>query len=257
MAAGRIDVIVIPALDRFGRDAVEIQTRLAIFDSEGIRVESLQEHIERDTPEGRLQSGILAQFAEFEKAKIRSRVQNSIATRCRTTGKPWGAPAYGYRKAASGDWEPNPTEADTYRRIYRMRAENGLSKHAIAAALTRDGVPTRKGVRWSTTVVAKVLRGREGLGEFQHGGEWHQGRHATLIDEEVWTTAQALDARSSLYAPRRAAAVDGCRSATCSSAACSGAPAGTPCCHAPRPTPQTPTCAALTAPTAQHARRRR
>ena len=31
VAAGAIDVIVIPALDRFGRDAVEIQTKLALF----------------------------------------------------------------------------------------------------------------------------------------------------------------------------------------------------------------------------------
>jgi hypothetical protein len=50
-------------------------------------------------------------------------------------------------------------------------------------------------------VVSKVLAGREGLGEFRHGGVWHEARHGALIDKQQWTAAQAIDERGRKYAP--------------------------------------------------------
>lgn len=203
VAAARIDVVLVAALDRLSRDAGHLREILMTFDAAGVRVIASGMALDRETPEGILQTGILAEFAEFERRKIKARTKAGIASRARTSGKPWGSSsAYGYRKHAGGDWEPDPVEAEVYRRIFRDRVERGLSKHAIAVALTRDGVPTRNGATgWSATVVAKVLRGREGLGEFRHGGEWHPGRHEPLIDEDTWTAAQALDARSRKYVP--------------------------------------------------------
>ena len=86
--AGRLDLILIPALDRFGRDAIETKTRLAMFEGEGIRVVSLREGELEPTPEGKFMSGIMAEAAQLEKAKIRARVQTGIAARARTTKKP-------------------------------------------------------------------------------------------------------------------------------------------------------------------------
>jgi site-specific DNA recombinase len=196
-----IDVIVVSSLDRLGRSTVHL---LALYDQlerAGVRLVSLREAIDTSTPVGRLLRTVLAAVAEFERDLGRERTSAGIGGRARETGKPWGTPAYGYRKTVEGHWEPDPVEAPVLQRIFAMRTELGMAKAAIARQLNRDGVPTRKGARWSATVVSKVLSGREGLGEFRHGGEWHQGRHAALIDEQQWTAAQAIDERGRMYAP--------------------------------------------------------
>jgi site-specific DNA recombinase len=202
VAAGQVGVVIVAALDRLSRNVAHTGELLAAFDAAGVRVVASGQALDRATPEGLLMTDIQAVFASFERAKIKARTKAGIAARARTSGKPWGAPAYGYRKTANGDWEPDPAEQDAYRRIFRERVQHGRSKNAIAAALTRDGVPTRNGARaWTPTVVARILRGREGLGEFHHGGEWHQGRHSPLIDATTWDAAQRLNDQGRKYAP--------------------------------------------------------
>ena len=78
VAAGKLDVIVIIALDRFGRDAWAIEGTLRFFDEHGVKLVSTREQIDRETPEGIMQTGISAQFAQFEKAKIKIRTRAGI-----------------------------------------------------------------------------------------------------------------------------------------------------------------------------------
>jgi DNA invertase Pin-like site-specific DNA recombinase len=96
------------------------------LDAAGVRLASLRKHIDRATPEGRLQTGILAEFAEFEREKGRARTRAGISSRA-TSGKPWGSPAFPYRKLADGHWEPNPAEVPVARRIVQERVKEGRS----------------------------------------------------------------------------------------------------------------------------------
>jgi site-specific DNA recombinase len=66
---GKSDRVVVVALDRFGRDAGELRAALLVMDAAGARFVSDREHIDRATPEGRLQTGILGEFAEFERER--------------------------------------------------------------------------------------------------------------------------------------------------------------------------------------------
>jgi DNA invertase Pin-like site-specific DNA recombinase len=199
--AGRLDLVLIPALDRFGRDAIETKTRLAMFEGEGIRVVSLREGELEPTPEGKFMSGIMAEAAQLEKAKIKGRVTTGIAARAWMTGKPWGGIAYGLRRTADGDSEWDPGERPTVERIFQLR-QAGMTKSGIARQLTRDQVPTRKGATmWSPIIVSKILRGREPLGEIYVGGEWRPGRHEPILTEDAWRAVQALDEQSRKYSP--------------------------------------------------------
>ena len=202
IAAGLIDVVVIPALDRFGRDSIEIKTRLALFDNLGVRIESLKETIDRETPEGRLQTGILAEFAEFELAKIRARTKAGIGARARK-GTPWGAPKYGYRRRDGGEWEPDPAEVEVVARIVSYRVEKKMSYSGIARKLIAEKIPTRTGGHWTATTIKRIIEGREVRGWFQHNREWIKGRHEPIIDEDVWLAAQLLAAQGSKFSPSR------------------------------------------------------
>jgi site-specific DNA recombinase len=200
VAAGGVDVVIVAALDRLSRDAGHLRELLLLFDAAGVRVIASGQALDRDTPEGILQTGILAEFAEFERRKIKARTKAGIASRARTSGKPWGKCAFGLRRDADGNTEWDPVERPVLERIYAMRA-SGATKNGIARQLTRDGVPTRTGARWSAMVVSRILRGREPLGEFHHGGEWLRGGHEAVMSDEAWLAVQALDEQSRKYAP--------------------------------------------------------
>jgi site-specific DNA recombinase len=71
----RFDAIVIYALDRFGRDVVQVVTALKTLDAAGVKVVPVRGQIDRDTPEGQLMTTIEAAFGEWERAKIKIRTR--------------------------------------------------------------------------------------------------------------------------------------------------------------------------------------
>jgi DNA invertase Pin-like site-specific DNA recombinase len=117
-------------------------------------------------------------------------------------GKPWGEPRFGYTKGDDGHWIVEPAEAATAVRAYREFVDGGRSYNGIQQLFNREGVPTRRGSRWTATVIRRILTSRHVLGEFHHNGEWHQGSHPAIIDEATWNAAQALADRNRKYAPK-------------------------------------------------------
>jgi hypothetical protein len=145
--------------------------------------------------------GILSEFAEFEREKIKARTRDGIASRARVVGKPWGEPAYGYERGADGHWTVNAREAAIARRIFTERVEHGRSYNAIGTLLNREGVPTRRGANWAANTVRKLLTSAHVLGRFHHGGQWYEGKHPAIVDADTWTAAQALAEVGAKFAP--------------------------------------------------------
>jgi DNA invertase Pin-like site-specific DNA recombinase len=80
--------VIVFALDRLGRDAGMLRDLLRLLDAAGVRVIAAGQQLDCLTPEGRLQTGILAEFAEFEKEKIKARARVRIHGRAHTDHKP-------------------------------------------------------------------------------------------------------------------------------------------------------------------------
>ena len=180
-------MVVIPALDRFGRDSIEIKTKLALFDSLSVKVISLTETIERDTPEGRLQTGILAEFAEFERAKLRGRVRRALAHR-KASGKPVGAIGLGWHAEpvivdgeATTRRVADPQRVPDVVRIFTMVAD-GHTYGDIARALNADAVRAPRDARaWTPRQIRRIVENTAYIGE--------KG-YPALIDEDLWKRAQ-------------------------------------------------------------------
>ncbi len=79
----------------------------------------------------------------------------------RDSHQPHGRPAnppYGYQ-LVRGRLVEHPREKKTIQMIKKMYLRQGLSLNAIAKALTRDGVPTKKGkVTWHHEMVRSILK---------------------------------------------------------------------------------------------------
>ena len=196
-----VDVVVVAALDRLGRDMFHVGELFERFEAERVKVESLRETLTDDgSAAAFLGRGMLSLFGDFERRRIAERVRDGIASRSRS-GKPWGEPSYGYRTGKDG-WVVNASEERIARRIFRLRAQQALSYSGIARKLNGEGVKTRRGAKWTASVVQRLLSGRAVLGEFNHAGEWHRGSHEPIIDPATWEAAQAIGEQESKFTPR-------------------------------------------------------
>jgi DNA invertase Pin-like site-specific DNA recombinase len=87
----KVDVVVCWKLDRFGRSLAHLVNAIQTLTDVGVGFTSIGEGIDTHSATGRLMLGILASFAEFERARIQERVRAGLA-RARAQGKRLGRP---------------------------------------------------------------------------------------------------------------------------------------------------------------------
>jgi site-specific DNA recombinase len=136
---GETDVVVIPALSRFGRSVRSLHTNFERLDRAGVALVSLTESIDTGTSVGRLLRSVLAALAEFESDVLGERVASVTAARA-AKGKTHGRTPYGYRPGPGGI-ESDPVEAEIVRRVFRDYVAGG-SMRTMAQKLNAERVPT-------------------------------------------------------------------------------------------------------------------
>jgi DNA invertase Pin-like site-specific DNA recombinase len=95
LAAARrreFDVLLVWKYDRFARSLRELVNALSEFDGLGIAFVSYSEGADTTTPQGKLQFGIMASLAEFERSLIAERVRAGMV-RAKAQGRHTGRPA--------------------------------------------------------------------------------------------------------------------------------------------------------------------
>lgn len=96
---------------------------------------------------------------------------------------------YGYRAIPHPDGvgralEPDPAEAAVVRRM-ADEVLSGASVYAVTVGLNRDGIRPRRGEKWSTTAVQRILRSNSVLGRVKVRGELLRD-DATGLPLQVW-----------------------------------------------------------------------
>src|SRR5215207_4684583 len=170
--AGEANVLIVYAIDRFGRDQVQQGVAIHSIRVAGGRLLSATENLE-DGPLGDLMRSVYGFAGAVELEKNRERTNRALAARFQQTRalKPGHRPPYGYRKIGTGaaaTYEADPAEAAIVRRIFQERAA-GASIRSIVAGLTRDLVPSATGRgRWGEAMVRNVLtRSAYWTGEYE------------------------------------------------------------------------------------------
>jgi len=142
LAAGEAERLVVAALDRLGRNALETQQLLEVFRRQGWELVARDLHGDLDDEGGEFMAGIQALVAQLERRKIARRTREALAAK-KARGVQLG--------------RPSKLTPEIRERIARERAE-GRSLRAIAADLNRDQVPTgHEGARWWPSSVRAVL----------------------------------------------------------------------------------------------------
>lgn len=158
VAAGEVAVVVVFAVDRLSRRQADTLELLEEFERHGAGLAAASQAFDTTSPTGRAMLGMLAVFAELQRAEIRERTRHALAAKKRR-GEAVSRTPLGLRRAGKG-YEPDPATWPTVARVLTERAA-GASCEAIAAGLNADGVPTASGAgRWHPPSVSKLCRNR-------------------------------------------------------------------------------------------------
>lgn len=156
LRAHRAGVLVVAKRDRLARDVVIAAMVERLVSRSGARIDSADGSGNGAGPEAEMMRGIMAVFAQYERALIRARTRAALGVK-RARGERVGEVPYGYRLGADGrTLEADPSEQAVIAAVRRLRAE-GLSLRAIAERLNADAAPAR-GQRWHLTSVARLVR---------------------------------------------------------------------------------------------------
>ncbi len=85
------DTVVVAAIDRLGRDTVDVLETVEALKAKGVSVVSLREGFDLSSPVGKMMLTMLAAVAELERSNIKARQMAGIE-KARADGKKLGAP---------------------------------------------------------------------------------------------------------------------------------------------------------------------
>lgn len=153
--AGKIDMVITKSISRFARNTVTLLQTVREFKALGVDIYFEEQSIHTMSSDGELMLTILASYAQ-EESRSASENQKWRVKKNFAEGKPWSATILGYRYF-QGQYIIVPEEAELVRRIYRMFLD-GLGTNAIAQTLNEEGLKTKKGCEWHSSVVNKILK---------------------------------------------------------------------------------------------------
>jgi site-specific DNA recombinase len=164
---GEVRLVIIPCIDRMGRntrDSIELKDHL---EAHGVRVVLLKERIDTTTSAGNLFFQQMAAWSEYEGRNILERTAGGKAEK-RERGEAWatekGTP-YGYKYVKPKNKHTPayecfpivPEAADIVRRAIELVA-GGMSAHKVAELYTQEGIRTPSGALcWHVTTIAKWI----------------------------------------------------------------------------------------------------
>ena len=157
IAAGEATNVVALKLDRLFRNTADALTITQTWDHAGVALHLVDyggAAIDTRSAVGRMMLTMLAGFAQFQRDTISENTRTALTYK-RDHGRVSGTVPYGYER--EGDTlVPVPAEQATIAKVQDWRGK-GLSLRAIAARLTEDGTPTKRGGKWHPRTVSLLL----------------------------------------------------------------------------------------------------
>jgi len=221
----KFDQLLVFKLDRLGRETRLTLEAVAELEKCGVRVRSMTEEFDSQTPIGRLMMTMLSGFAAHEREVIRERSMAGTSRKAEAGIWLGGVVPYGYRKegmkgqsrlSISEDSVPgfSASEAEVIRTIFRMSATEKKSCQRIADHLNRTKVPCgspevvsegsgkrnrRVAKIWRASHVRNLIVSRTYMGEHEYGKRSvDRGRKLirrgvpAIVSVEVWQAAQEV-----------------------------------------------------------------
>ena len=196
VAAGLVDTVVVYKVDRLTRSLGDFAKIVEVFDAASVSFVSVTQSFNTTTSMGRLTLNMLLSFAQFEREVTGERIRDKIAASKARGMWMGGRVPLGY-EVRDRELEIVEAEAETVRHIFRRYVELGsvldLRDELRAAGIrgkarkSSDEAPSL-----DRGALYHLLQNRLYRGEIAHKGNIYPGRHAAIIDEDLWERVQTL-----------------------------------------------------------------
>lgn len=189
--AGEIDVIVIYKLDRISRNKRDFWNLAHELKQYGVIISTATQFVEMQTSGGRAATGVLMDFAEYEREIDSERINGQIRA-ARVAGR-WASAAtpYGYMKSQHAELLVNEKEAPQVRFLFD-RYLTLKSAKGVAAELQEQYGDKLKNKPWTSRHIYLILENIAYKGYVSYKGREYKGIHAPLVSEEVWAKAREI-----------------------------------------------------------------
>ncbi|MBO9326369.1 MAG: recombinase family protein [Roseiflexus sp.] len=212
----QIDAVIVYALDRLSRNTAHLLLLLDELRGARVALHTVNRGESGDTPEARMMNTIEAAFAEFERLKIKERMQRGKRQKAASgvvIGE--GSAPYGYRWQGNGKERRLvivPEEAEVVRQIFRRSIEgDGIPR--IAERLTALNVPPpsqavsankarRIPGKWSTSGVGGILTNPTYTGRVEQYD--HVLNVPAISDETTFALAREAARKRQMFSRRNA-----------------------------------------------------
>lgn len=209
------DAILVHKFDRFSRKRDDHVIYKALLAQVGVKVISVSEQTEAETPQDKLLEGMLEVMSEFFNANLATEVRKGMTQNAKQGYNNGGTPPYGYRtehvavgaQKTKAVWVLGPREEiDIVRWIFKQYAYGSMGYKKIANQLNEKGVPTQKGGQWSASTIRAIIFNESYIGrkvwnkqDYQTKGkkwrdrsEWviTENAHPSIITEELFNLCQ-------------------------------------------------------------------
>ena len=179
---------VVDGVEALGEDPGRAALRMLAIEAAGAAV------YEAEGGEEAARALVARRDGEHGGASVSERVRAAMRQRA-VRGEALGRPPYGYCVGARRRLEIVPDEGVVVQYIFRLALEEGMGVRRIAGRLNEEGIPTRRGGRWSMVSVRDVLRNRAYLGTYARFGVRIPDSHPALVAADDFRRVQEAMAR--------------------------------------------------------------
>ncbi|MCD8075191.1 MAG: recombinase family protein [Lachnospiraceae bacterium] len=160
---GKIDYIITKSISRFARNTAECLSIVRELKMYGVFVYFEKERLDTANSASEMVLSILAAIAQEESRSISENFKWSYRKRSEAGEAHWTA-IYGYMKKNGETFVPDPETAPVVRRIFD-EYYHGRSTTQIAEGLVRDGIPAKRGGKWTSAVLDRLLENEKYVGD--------------------------------------------------------------------------------------------
>ncbi len=209
-----VELILVHKLDRFSRNREESILFKSLLRKHGVRVQSITEHYDPETPQGFLYEGMIEVINQFYSMNLATETLKGMRENAERGHHNGGRVPYGYRLERvpdAGGREHSrlvvgpDAEVEAIRTMFDLAVNGGLGCKSVANEMNRRKVPAPRSRHWNTSTVAAILGNRVYVGDqvwnkrgkdkkLNPESDWIvvEGTHEGLVDRELFEKRQAI-----------------------------------------------------------------
>jgi site-specific DNA recombinase len=184
MLAGKVDAVVVWAVDRLTRRLVDLEQIITICETTRVRLATVTGDLDLSTDTGRMLARILASVARGEVERKGARQRRANEQRANGGHMGWATRPFGYDRL-DGHVVVVKAEAEALQDVARLLLA-GSTLAASVRLLDERGLTTTAGKPWNATSLRRALQSRRYSGRVVYNGaDVAEGTWPVILDAET------------------------------------------------------------------------